>query len=235
MSAPMNVRQFRANDRQPPSFVEALFLRGIDFALAAVGILVLVVPILLIALLIRLTSRGPALFAQERIGLGQHPFTMYKFRTMRSGTDDAAPGDTALGDAALRELVARELRGEDTSVDGGCKLAHDPRITRVGGWLRATSLDELPQLINVLRGEMSLVGPRPCLPWEAGMFPAESAERFTVRPGITGLWQVNGRSTLGTLDMLRLDVAYARQRCLRMYLSILWRTGAALLRGDGAR
>jgi len=101
--------------------------------------------------------------------------------------------------------------------------------------LRRYSLDELPQLINVLRGDMALIGPRPCLEWEAEMFPAEYASRFTVRPGLTGLWQVSGRSTLGTLDMLRMDVEYVRLRSLRVDLGILLRTVPAVLRRDGAR
>src|SRR5690606_14082242 len=143
-------------------------------------------------------------FRQRRVGLYGSAFTMYKFRTMRSGGDDRA----------LRELIARELRGETTMIEGSSKLADD-RVTAIGRFLRKTSLDELPQLFNVLRGDMSLVGPRPCLVWEAELFPTEFAMRFSVPPGITGLWQVSGRSMLGTLDMLKLDVAYVRSRCMR--------------------
>jgi lipopolysaccharide/colanic/teichoic acid biosynthesis glycosyltransferase len=137
-------------------------------------------------------------------------------------------------DRALRDLIARELRGEDTVENGSSKLNNDRRITRIGSFLRRTSLDELPQLLNVLRGEMTLVGPRPCLDWEAEMFPEEFAPRFTVRPGLTGLWQVSGRSTLGTLEMLHLDVRYVRSRSLRSDLGILLRTVPALLR-SGSR
>jgi lipopolysaccharide/colanic/teichoic acid biosynthesis glycosyltransferase len=135
--------------------------RALDVVLAAIGLAILAVPMLLIAALVRMGSRGPALFAQRRVGIGGHTFTMFKFRTMRVGGDDQA----------LRELVTRELRGEDTVVDGSCKLDHEGTVTWIGSVLRRTSLDELPQLINVLRGEMSLVGPRPCLEWEADMFP----------------------------------------------------------------
>jgi lipopolysaccharide/colanic/teichoic acid biosynthesis glycosyltransferase len=142
-----------------------------------------------------------------------------------------APGGD---DAALRDLIARELRGEDTVVNGSSKINGDRRITRTGAFLRRTSLDELPQLINVLRGDMTLVGPRPCLDWEAEMFPPEFAPRFNVRPGLTGLWQVSGRSTLGTLDMLKLDVAYVRSRSLRSDIGILIRTIPTLMR-SGAR
>jgi lipopolysaccharide/colanic/teichoic acid biosynthesis glycosyltransferase len=180
---------------------------------------------LIIGLVIRLTSNGPALFQQQRIGYRGETFTMYKFRTMRTG----------VGDEMLRELIAAELCGEDTLVNGSCKLDGDPRVTGIGAFLRKTSLDELPQLLNVLFGDMSLVGPRPCLEWEARMFPAQFQPRFSVRPGITGLWQVSGRSTVGTLEMLHLDVAYVRTRSTVGDLSILLRTVPSMLRDHSAR
>jgi lipopolysaccharide/colanic/teichoic acid biosynthesis glycosyltransferase len=196
-----------------------------DLLGAGLLLTVLAVPMLLIALAVRMESPGPALFRQRRVGLGGRVFTLFKFRTMTDGA----------GDELLRDLIARELRGEDTTVNGSSKLNGDRQVTRVGAFLRRTSLDELPQLINVVLGEMALVGPRPCLDWEADMFPAEFAPRFTVRPGLTGLWQVSGRSTLGTLDMLRLDVHYVRTRRLRTDLGIILRTVPVLLRRDGAR
>jgi lipopolysaccharide/colanic/teichoic acid biosynthesis glycosyltransferase len=199
--------------------------RLVDVVGAAVLLALLSVPMLLIALAVWAEDRGSALFRQERVGLRRSRFTLLKFRSMTEG----------VGDASLRELIARELRGEDTTLDGSSKLSDERHVTRIGAFLRRTSLDELPQLINVLRGEMALIGPRPCLDWEAEMFPAEYASRFTVRPGLTGLWQVSGRSTLGTLDMLRMDVHYVRMRSLRMDLGILLRTVPALLRQDGAR
>jgi lipopolysaccharide/colanic/teichoic acid biosynthesis glycosyltransferase len=198
--------------------------RSADVLVCAVLLAVLVIPMLLIALAVRREDGGPVLFRQERIGLRGTRFTLFKFRTMFQGVDDRA----------LRDLIARELRGENTVENGSSKLNNDRRITRVGAFLRRTSLDELPQLFNVLRGEMTLVGPRPCLDWEAEMFPEEFSPRFTVRPGLTGLWQVSGRSALGTLDMLRLDVLYVRSRSLRSDLGILLRTVPALLR-SGAR
>ena len=204
---------------------EAVARRAIDVVAAALGLLVLLVPMVLIGLLIRATSSGPALFRQRRVGLSGRRFTMFKFRTMRTG----------VGDEMLRELVAAELRVEDTSVDGSYKLDKDPRVTRVGELLRRTSLDELPQLINVLLGTMSLVGPRPCLEWEARMFPAEFRPRFSVRPGLTGLWQISGRSAVGTLEMLHLDLAYVRTRNLAGDLSILARTIPSMLRDSSAR
>jgi lipopolysaccharide/colanic/teichoic acid biosynthesis glycosyltransferase len=196
-----------------------------DVVVAAV-LLLLTAPLsLVVAVWIRVDSPGPALLRQQRIGLGRRPFTLYKFRSMRVGVDDAAH----------RALIESELRGEDTRSGGSTKIDGDPRVTRAGRFLRRTSYDELPQLLNVLRGDMSLVGPRPCLPWEADMFPAQYAERFTVRPGLTGLWQVRGRSFLGTQEMLELDLEYVRTRRLGTDLRIVMATLPALLRGDGAR
>jgi lipopolysaccharide/colanic/teichoic acid biosynthesis glycosyltransferase len=204
---------------------ESIARRAVDLAVAALALTVLAIPMIIIGLTIKWTSVGPALFQQQRVGLGGRSFTMYKFRTMRTG----------VGDDMLRELIAAELRGEDTSVNGSYKLDSDPRVTPIGEFLRKTSMDELPQLINVLFGDMSLVGPRPCLEWEARMFPAEFQPRFSVRPGLTGLWQVSGRSTMGTLEMLNLDLAYVRTRNLVGDLSILVRTIPSMLRESGAR
>jgi lipopolysaccharide/colanic/teichoic acid biosynthesis glycosyltransferase len=198
--------------------------RAVDVLLAAAGLVLLAVPIAVIAVLIRLESRAPAILRQQRVGLGRRAFTLYKFRTMRVGGSDAAH----------RELIVRELAGEDTSTNGSWKL-DDDRVTRIGGFLRRTSLDELPQLVNVLRGDMALVGPRPCLDWEADLFPPQFGERFDVRPGLTGLWQVSGRSTVGTLEMLQLDVMYVRRRRFWSDLAILVMTVPVLLRRDGAR
>ena len=199
--------------------------RMFDVTLAGL-LLLLTAPVLLaLVVWVRLDSPGPALFCQERIGLGRRSFTLLKFRSMVASADDAAH----------RRLIEAELAGAATACGGSTKLAGDVRITRAGRFLRRTSLDELPQLLNVLRGDMSLVGPRPCLPWEAELFPPEYAGRFTVRPGLTGLWQVSGRSTVGTLEMLQMDVAYVAAQGVRSDLRILLLTIPALLRGDGAR
>ena len=214
----------RPMTRRPPAW-ERISRRILDILGAGLTLLVTAPALLTIALWVRLDSSGPALLRQERIGHDGQPFTLLKFRSMRIGGDDRAH----------RELIAAELRGEVVATNGSTKLGDDPRITRAGRFLRRTSLDEVPQLLNVLRGEMSLVGPRPCLPWEAEMFPAEFAARFTVRPGLTGLWQVNGRSAVGTLDMLELDMDYVRNRRLRLDLRILLLTIPSLLRGGGSR
>lgn len=208
-----------------PARWEPVARRAVDLVVVLIALLVLVIPMLLVALAIRLGTPGPALYRQQRVGRGGRPFTMYKFRTMRVGGSDAQH----------RELIARELRGEDTSVGGSWKIDCDPRVTRLGTILRRTSADELPQLLNVLRGQMALVGPRPCLEWEKEMFPPKYAGRFDVRPGLTGLWQVSGRSTMGTLEMLELDLTYVRSWSFWTDLTILVRTVPTLLRGHGAR
>jgi lipopolysaccharide/colanic/teichoic acid biosynthesis glycosyltransferase len=198
---------------------------ALDLAVAALLVLVLSPVLLLIGLWVRLDSPGPALLRQQRVGRGGRVFTLLKFRTMQVDCDDRVH----------RALIRAELAGADTRCGGSTKVHEDPRVTRAGRFLRRTSLDELPQLINVLRREMSLVGPRPCLTWEAELFPPEFRDRFVVRPGITGLWQVRGRSTLGTLAMLQLDLEYVRNRRLLTDLLILLATVPTLLRGGGAR
>jgi lipopolysaccharide/colanic/teichoic acid biosynthesis glycosyltransferase len=210
---------------RPAPWWERAVLRTLDITAAGLALLIMAPSLLALAAWIRLDSPGPALLRQDRVGHGGRTFTLYKFRSMQVGGDDRAH----------RELIAAELRGEVVAADGSTKLRNDPRVTRAGSFLRRTSVDEVPQLLNVLRGDMALVGPRPCLPWEAQMFPAEYAGRFTVRPGLTGLWQVNGRSTVGTLEMLEMDMEYVRTRGLRLDLRILLLTVPSLLRGGGAR
>lgn len=204
---------------------ERVVRRTADIVIATTALVVLCPVIAIIVVVIRLTSPGPALLIQRRVGLAGQTFSFYKFRSMHVGADDTP----------LREMITCELRGEDASRGGSWKLDGDDRITWFGGFLRRTSLDELPQLLNVLCGDITLVGPRPCFEWEADMFPSEFDERFDVAPGLTGLWQVSGRSTVGTLDMLRLDVYYVRHQTLRGDAAILARTVPTLLRGDGAR
>ncbi|MBF4768747.1 sugar transferase [Nocardioides agariphilus] len=198
--------------------------RALDLTLALTA-LVLAAPVLLVvATAVRLTSPGPALFRQTRVGRDGVPFTMVKFRTMRDGNDDGAH----------RDYVSRLLAGEAVAHDGLYKLAGDPRVTPLGRVLRRLSLDELPQLLNVVAGSMSLVGPRPALPFEAELFPGWASVRYAVPPGLTGLWQVSGRNRLTMLEGLRLDVEYVDRRGLRTDLAILLRTVPAVL-GRGAR
>lgn len=198
--------------------------RSADILLASVGLLVATPVLVAVFCLVRLTSRGPAIYRQERVGSGHRAFRMYKFRTMVVNCDENIH----------REYVSRLLAGGIEPTNGLYKIDRDPRITRLGGVLRRTSLDELPQLLNVLRGDMSVVGPRPALPWEAEMFPPWAESRFTVRPGLTGLWQVSGRNRLNMTEGLALDVDYVRRRCFWLDLQILALTVPAVLRG-GAR
>jgi lipopolysaccharide/colanic/teichoic acid biosynthesis glycosyltransferase len=176
---------------------------------------------LLIALLIRIESRGPVFFRQARLGKGVREFTLLKFRTMQDGTDDAPH----------REYIRQIMRSDALPGSNNLyKLERHDSITRVGRWLRTTSLDELPQLINVLRGEMSLVGPRPLIPYELELFAPHHFERFLVPAGLTGLWQVEARahSTFG--EALELDVAYARGWSLGLDLRLLLRTPLVIFR-----
>jgi lipopolysaccharide/colanic/teichoic acid biosynthesis glycosyltransferase len=181
-----------------------------------------------VAVLVRLTTPGPALFRQTRIGRDHRPFVMYKFRSMYAGSADD-----------VHRQYVRKLLTQDQPPTGGqrglYKLEDDPRITPLGRLLRRTSLDELPQLLNVIRGDMSLVGPRPALPWEAEMMDQANSGRFLVRPGITGLWQVSGRSSLTMRQALELDVEYACRQSLALDLEILLKTVPVVLSARGAR
>jgi lipopolysaccharide/colanic/teichoic acid biosynthesis glycosyltransferase len=192
--------------------------RPVDFVIAAVVMIALAPVMLLVALAVTFSSPGPVLFRQRRYGLGLEPFTMLKFRTMADG----AP--TELHEAFITDLAHGTAGGE-----GLKKLVADPRITTVGRWLRRTSLDELPQLFNVLAGHMSLVGPRPAIPYELDHYGPEHFERFLVRPGLTGLWQVSGRATVGFTEMLDLDVDYVHRAGAMTDLAITIRTPLAVL------
>jgi lipopolysaccharide/colanic/teichoic acid biosynthesis glycosyltransferase len=216
---------------RPPAFVSAWRAEGggkrtMDLVLGSVG-LVLVSPLLvLIGAVVRMTSPGPALIRQVRLGYRRRPYLMFKFRTMYCGVDDAIH----------REYVSSMFddRVEDCAENGLYKLADDPRVTRVGRFLRKSSLDELPQLINVVQGAMSLVGPRPILAYEVDLLSVRNMIRFEVLPGMTGLWQVSGRNALSMPEALELDEEYVRRRSLRFDLGILFRTIPVFLTGKGA-
>jgi exopolysaccharide biosynthesis polyprenyl glycosylphosphotransferase len=191
----------------------------LDRSLAAALLAVLALPMLLIALIVRLDSSGPALFRQQRVGRYGDHFTMLKFRTMRPDS----------------ETLRAELAHLNQNSDGLLfKVKQDPRITRVGSVLRRSSLDELPQLLNVVRGHMSLVGPRPPLPEEVEAYPPDVKRRLLVKPGLTGLWQVSGRSDLPWDEAVRLDLGYVDNWSMSLDLVILVRTGSAVVRGTGA-
>jgi exopolysaccharide biosynthesis polyprenyl glycosylphosphotransferase len=193
--------------------VKEIFDRG----LAGLGLLVLAPLMLAIALAVRFTSRGPVLFRQERVGKSGTPFRMYKFRSMSI-------------DAEQRRAELGDEHGDPVLF----KIRDDPRMTPLGRRLRRYSLDELPQLINVMRGQMSLVGPRPPLPAEVEKYMDDARRRLVVKPGLTGLWQVSGRSNLSWEESVRLDLRYVENWSMAMDLQILWRTISAVLRGAGA-
>jgi lipopolysaccharide/colanic/teichoic acid biosynthesis glycosyltransferase len=199
-----------------------------DAVLASLFLVILSPLLLAVAVLIRLTTPGPALIRQTRVGRDRRPFVLYKFRTMYTGNSDE-----------LHRQYVRKLLTEDQPPAGGqrglFKLEDDPRITPVGRLLRKTSIDELPQLLNVIRGGMSLVGPRPVLPWEVEMIGEAHDRRFEVRPGITGLWQVSGRSRLTMRQGLELDVEYASRQSFAFDLMILLKTVPTVLSARGAR
>ncbi len=209
--------------RQLPDRVEHTRANGpgkrlVDVILAAAALLIIWPLLAVLGLVVRVSSAGPALFRQERIGRGMRPFTMLKLRTMVVGAD---------------RLVAGLL--DKTGVDQRFyKFQDDPRITRAGRWLRRWSLDELPQLWNVVRGDMSLVGPRPGLASEVEAYESWQLARLAVRPGLTGAWQASGRSEVGFDDCVRMDLAYIENWSLRGDLIILAKTIPAVLRRKGA-
>ncbi len=194
--------------------------------MATLLILVLIPFALLLALAIWLDSRGPVLFRQKRVGLHGEVFRLYKFRSMVHGCDPDPH----------RAYVTGLVNGERESKNGGgvYKLVDDDRVTRTGRILRRFSLDELPQLLNVVRGEMSLVGPRPPLPYEVEEYDSWQLRRLTCRPGLTGLWQVSGRSRLSYRDMVGLDLEYIDAWSLGLDARILLRTIPVVLRNTGA-
>lgn len=198
----------------PPRAFTAFSKRVTDVLVATI-LLIVSSPIWLIAaLLIGLSSPGPILFRQERVGAGGKRFTCYKFRTMHAGSSDQAHRDLVIGMLSGDKRSSEEPRA-------AYKLVDDPRVIRSCRWLRKTSLDELPQLINVFRGEMSMVGPRPPLPYEVARYDDWQLERLAVRPGITGLWQVSGRNRLTYNEMCALDINYIRSWSLLTDLAIM--------------
>lgn len=194
------------------------FRRVVDVLGAVFGVLATGWLFAVVAVLIRLDSPGPVFFRQKRLGKGGVPFTIYKFRTMRQGTDDAS--DELRHPEGRRELLYKDL--------------NDPRLTPVGRWLRRNSLDELPQLINILRGEMSLVGPRPLPVEDTRYYKDWQWGRLTVLPGLTGLWQVSGRSRLSSEEMVRLDLYYIEHWSPLLDLLIIAKTFWVVITRDGA-
>jgi len=195
--------------------------RSMDTAGAILG-LILTAPLFAYAAWrIKRESPGPVFFRQRRLGMDMREFTVLKFRTMREDTDDAPHR------AFIKRTMSRDAAFEGNGI---YKLDRADAVTPFGGWLRRTSLDELPQLINVLRGEMSLVGPRPCIPYEIEDFAPHHFERFLVPQGLTGLWQVTARASATFGEALDMDVAYARSWSLGLDLALIFKTPIQLLR-----
>lgn len=226
----MRMSEVNALERRPFRTVEAvragtklrayrMMKRLLDVAVASTGLLLCAPLFLLIALLIRLEDpKGPVLFAQRRVGKDGRTFVMYKFRSMVSNAEEL-----------LEPLLDRnEMSGHMF------KMKNDPRITKVGKWIRKTSVDELPQLYNVLCGEMSIVGPRPPLPREVEAYSAKHWRRLSVVPGCTGLWQVSGRNGVGFEAMVSLDLQYIATRSIANDLIIIAKTFLVMLRSKNA-
>lgn len=218
-------------ERDAAKRVSRVIKRGIDVFGSAMALILLSPCFLAIAVAVKLSSPGPIFFRQRRLGRHGVPFTFLKFRSMHVHSD-AEPH---------REFVKKYIKGSMNSAATASqgrlpyKITDDPRVTRVGRFIRRTSLDEIPQFINVLRGDMSLVGPRPPIPYEIEAYAVWHRRRLMeVQPGITGLWQVKGRSKVCFDDMVRLDLAYARMWSVRLDLKILLQTPRAVLFGGGA-
>jgi len=194
--------------------------RSLDLVASTLG-LALTSPILVVvAAAVKLESRGPILFRQERLGLGGRPFTVYKFRSMFSSAEQDRHRDH------VRDLIRREASREPSSDGVWLPIPADPRVTRLGAFLRRSHLDELPQLINIVRGEMSLVGPRPPIPYEVEVYEPWHLRRLAVIPGLTGLWQATGWGQLSFDEGVALDIAYIDRRSfafdMRLILRTLW-------------
>jgi exopolysaccharide biosynthesis polyprenyl glycosylphosphotransferase len=210
------VDAYRFRRTQP---VQLLVKHTLDRLIAALLLLLLLPLLVVVALAVRLTSPGPVFYRQERPGQHGRMFSLWKFRTMVDGAD-----------ARLGEVLRRHGKARQPLF----KAPDDPRVTPLGRFLRKYSIDELPQLVNVVRGEMSLVGPRPHQSWEVAQYGPRELVRLRVRPGLTGLWQVSGRSSLPWQIAIDLDLQYIEQWSLRSDLLILMRTPLAVLRGEGA-
>jgi lipopolysaccharide/colanic/teichoic acid biosynthesis glycosyltransferase len=199
-----------------------IWKRAMDIGGALIGLVILSPVMLAVTVLIKVVSPGPALFRQERIGMNRRPFTMFKFRTMQLNTD------SSIHEQYVLELIGNAQPGDTAAQKPMTKLDNHPYIIPLGKVLRKTYLDEIPQLINVLRGEMSLIGPRPPLVYEVQQYPEWCLTRFNVPPGMTGLWQVSGKNRLSFDEMVRLDIRYARRMSLWLDLLILLKTPVAI-------
>ncbi len=217
--------------REPLSDAERFIKRASDLLISLFALTITAPVLLVISILIKLDSRGAILFRQERVGMDGRKFLCYKFRTMKADADEEIHRE------AYRQNIeggAQANAGNDEKPVFG-KVKDDPRITKIGRFFRRTSLDELPQFLNVLRGDMSVVGARPPIPYEVEEYDLRHRRRLDMKPGITGLWQVSGRNRLTFEEMVKIDLYYIENWSLWLDLKIILLTLPAVLRGDGAR
>ena len=228
---PQEFHSFVLDDSAGPSKLGLFVKRAFDVVVSALLIVLASVPMLIVAIAIAVTSPGPVIFRQRRLGKGCTPFVFYKFRSMALNVDDSIHREFV---TTLIEGGHEELNQQDAAKPL-YKIKSDPRLTPIGGFIRKSSLDELPQLFNVLKGDMSLVGPRPPLPYEAEKYQSWHLRRILeIKPGITGLWQVEGRSKVSFDEMVRMDLRYTRDWSLMLDMKILAKTVGVVLRRDGA-
>jgi undecaprenyl-phosphate galactose phosphotransferase len=206
-----------------------MYKRVFDVVISSVLLLLLSPLLILLALIVKLDSSGPILYKQARVGKNGKQFKLFKFRSMTTGNED---------DAERQKQMAAFIRDKkkfDPNAIESTKIVNNARVTRSGKWLRQLSLDELPQLLNVLKGEMSLVGPRPCLPYEWDQYEEWHKRRLSVLPGLTGIWQVSGRSVVGFEDMVILDLHYIQNASLILDFRVMMKTIPVMLFGTGAK
>lgn len=242
----VNTQAIRATERQDAKALYFALKRAFDVVVVSLSLIFLLPLMLVMAILIKLDSPGAAIYRQERITAKRRvrngavvwdetPFTIYKFRTMKADAKSTLHRQFIEAYIAGDEKRMVELQSAQKAAEAKYKIMDDPRVTKVGKFLRKTSLDELPQLWNVLLGEMSLVGPRPPIPYEVELYLYHHRDRLKTIPGMTGLWQVKGRSSTSFEEMVRLDIEYIQDQSLAMDLKIIFGTVTAVLAAKGAR
>ena len=210
----------------PPARRNYALKRVFDFIVSGIAIILLSPILAIVALAVRLDSKGPSLFKQERIGQYGKPFKVYKFRSMRTDANDAVHR------AAIEKFMQGQQIGD---ANNAYKLERDPRITRIGGFIRASSLDELPQLFNILKGDMSLVGPRPALRYEVEQYRYRHRYRLLVTPGLTGIWQVYGRSKVDFETLVSMDLHYVTDGSIWLDLKLIFLTFGVVFKRSGGK
>lgn len=201
--------------------------RILDIVFTLLILLPLCIVMLIVAIIIRLGSKGPIFFRQKRVGLNGTEFTIFKFRSMYVDSDDATHRE------AIKQFMNGAPLNGDVDAHNPYKLVDDPRVNRIGRFIRKTSIDELPQFINVMRGEMTLVGPRPPVPYEVEVYSLRDKQRLCGKPGLTGTWQIYGRSRVPFNEMVEMDIAYLQQQSIWQDLKLIALTIPVMLQGRG--